>query len=106
MTGYAVVFTPPAERQLAELYAFIADHSGAARAEAYIGKIVAACRGLSNFPVCGTRRDEIRPNLRTIGYGRRVTIAFSVDAATVAIHGVFYGGQDVEAVLRDVPDEG
>lgn len=104
MKRHTVLFTPFAERQLAELYAYIADQGGVARAEAYVGKIVAACRALSAFPVRGSLRDDIRPNLRMIGYGRRVTIAFSVDAEseTVAIYGVFYGGQDFEVMLRDV----
>ena len=57
---------------------------------------------LSTFPERGTKRDDLRPNLRTMGYARRVTIAFSVDAVAnvVAIHGVFYGGQDFENLLR------
>ncbi len=93
---YAVVFTPRAERQLAELFAYVADQSGESRAESFIGKIIAACHQLATFPVRGNKRDDIRPKLRTIGYAKRVTIAFSADAASeaVAIHGVFYGGQD------------
>ena len=103
MKPYIVVFTPRAERQLEHLYGHIADDSGEARAENYVGKIVAAWQALSTFPERGGKRDDVRPNLRTMGYARRVTIAFSVNAATetVAIHGVFYGGQDFETLLRD-----
>jgi hypothetical protein len=38
-----------------------------------------------------------------MGYAKSATIAFSVNATTeaVAIHGVFYGGQDFEHALRD-----
>ena len=69
----------------------------------YVGKIVAARHALSTFPMRGNKRDEVRPNLRTMGYAKRVTIAFSVNATTeaVAIYGVFYGGQDFETLLRD-----
>ena len=104
MKPYAVIFTPRAERQLAHLYRTIADDDGERRAEKYVGKIVAACDALSTFPERGTKRDDVRPNMRTMGYAKRVTIAFSVNAATdtVAIHGVFYGGQDFETLLRDV----
>jgi len=42
MKRYAVIFTPRAERQLAHLYGYIADQGGEARAENYVGKIVAA----------------------------------------------------------------
>lgn len=104
MRQYAVSFTPRAERQLANLYSYIADHSGEARAESYVGKIVAVCEALSTFPERGTKRDDIRPNMRAMGYAKSVTIAFSINAATetVAVHGVFYGGQDFEQMLRDV----
>ena len=103
MKLYTVLFTPRAERQLASLYAYIAEQSSEARAENYVGKIVADCQALSTFPERGNKRDDVRPNLRVKGFKRRVSIAFSVDAekAVVAIHGIFYGGQDFEQLLRD-----
>jgi toxin ParE1/3/4 len=107
MKRYAVVFMPRAERQLAGLYAYIADDSGEARAENYVGGIVADCLSLATFPERGAKRDDIRPNLRTKGYARRVTIAFSVDvtSSVVAIHGVSYGGQDFEQLLRETDSD-
>jgi toxin ParE1/3/4 len=62
--------------------------------------IVDYCEKMETFPQRGTRRDDLRPGLRTIGFRRRVTIAFAVEADTVMIIGVFYGGQDFEAALR------
>jgi toxin ParE1/3/4 len=101
-TRFSVAFTPRAERQLDSLYSYIADRSGTARAERFVGRIVAACESLRTSPERGTKRDDIRPNLRTMGYARRVTIAFSADTAAkiVAIHGVFYGGQDFRDSAR------
>jgi toxin ParE1/3/4 len=103
MKHYTVIFTPRAERQLDKLFTYIADHSGESRADGFVSAIIADCLALSTFPERGTKRDDIRPNLRTKGYRRRVTIAFSVNTTTdiVAIHGVFYGGQDFERLLRD-----
>ncbi len=101
MTHHTVIFTPRAERQLADLYAYIADHSEEARAERFVGGLVDHCLSLRDFPERGSRRDDIRPHLRTIGYRRRVTIAFSVHAKSVVIHGVFDGGQDFEHLLHD-----
>jgi len=103
MKRYAVIFTPRAERQLDSLYAYIAAHGGELRADNYVSGIVADCQSLATFPERGTMRDDVRPNLRIMGHARRVTIAFSVNITTeiVAIHGVFYGGQDFEPVLRD-----
>ena len=74
MKRYTVIFTPRAERQLNALYVRIADDKGPATADNYIGGIVADCKSLSTFPDRGTKHDEIRPNLRTKGYAKRVTI--------------------------------
>ncbi|HKI13455.1 MAG TPA: type II toxin-antitoxin system RelE/ParE family toxin [Roseiarcus sp.] len=103
MKRYQVVFTPRAERQLSELYSFIVENGSETTAEAFVGGIVGDCLSLATFPERGTRRDDIRPSLRVKGYKRRVSIAFSVDAAAgvVVIHGVFYGGQDFESLLGD-----
>jgi toxin ParE1/3/4 len=103
MKTYAVVFTPRAERQLVDLFAYIADHSGTLQAEKFVGAIVADCLALSTFPKRGAKRDDIRPDLRVKGFARRVSIAFSAnaEAAVVTVYGVFYGGQDFEPSLRD-----
>ena len=102
MKHYKVVFTPRAKRQLDDLYAYIADNSGEARAEMFVGGIVDDCLSLSTFPERGNKRDDIRPNLRIKGYAKRVAIALSVDVpdSTVVIHGIFYGGQNYEQLLR------
>jgi toxin ParE1/3/4 len=47
------------------------------------------------------RRDDLLPGLRTIGFERRITIAFVVTADTVLIEGIFYGGQDFESLFHD-----
>ena len=98
MRRYAVAFAPRAIEQLDDLYADIAGKSGANDADRYIDGIVTRCRSLSAFPERGTKRDDIRPNLRTFGHKRTSTIAFSVDHARLAVTivGVFYGGQDFE----------
>jgi toxin ParE1/3/4 len=104
---FSVVFTPRAERQLAKLYADIRDDSGERQAEKFVGALVADCLALSSFPERGAKRDDIRPNLRVKGYARRVSIAFSVNpkAAVVAIHGIYYGGQNLERALRESGDD-
>jgi toxin ParE1/3/4 len=55
---------------------------------------------LATFPERGTRRDDILPGLRTIGFERRVTIAFRVLKARVEIVTIAYGGRDFERELR------
>jgi toxin ParE1/3/4 len=107
MSSHAVVLTPDAERQLADLYRHIADQSGVSRAEKFVGRILAECMSLSTFPERGIQRDDIRPNLRNKSLARRVMIAYSVDPANrlVAILGVFYGGQAFDSLLRDFDEK-
>ncbi|MDP2025339.1 type II toxin-antitoxin system RelE/ParE family toxin [Sulfuriferula sp.] len=62
------------------------------------------CESLCNFPHRGTMRDDVRPGLRITNYKKRVVIAFDVDTERVSIIGVFYGGQDHEAILQDVSE--
>lgn len=53
----------------------------------------------------GTRRDDIRPGLRTVGFERRATIAFKVLAREVVIVRIFYGGRDFESILHGSDDD-
>jgi len=102
MPLYRVAFALRAEAQLDQLYSYIADNAGEAAADHYVGAIVKHCMALAAFPERGTKRDDIRPNLRTMGYKRRVTIAFSVNHIdeAVTILGIFYGGQNYSAILE------
>lgn len=97
---HRVVFAPEANQQLVELYRYVALRGSAAVATSFTNAIVEYCERLSRFPRRGTKRDDIRPGLRTVGFRRRVTIAFTVDDTTVTILGVFYGGRDFENSLR------
>ena len=106
MKQYRVIFAARAERQLDNLYAYIAARSGDARADDFVSGIVADCVSLSVFPERAVKRDDIRPNLRTKSYAGRVTIAFSIDddADEIVVLGVFYGGQNFEPSLSETGD--
>jgi toxin ParE1/3/4 len=103
--AYRVVFAPEARAQLLSIYRYIAGEAGLPVALAFTTAIVDYCESFTTFPNRGTRRDDLRPGLRTIGFRRRVTIAFDVDDETIAIVGVFYGGRDIEDALRGDADE-
>ena len=51
-------------------------------------------------PRRGTRRNDIRPGIRTLGFERRASIVFQVRKTEVVIVRIFYGGQDYERALR------
>jgi toxin ParE1/3/4 len=98
--AHRIVFAPEARDHLVALYRYIAERGSAAVAKSYTDAIVDYCERLADFPRRGTKRDDIRPGLRTVGFRRRITIAFVVGTATVTILGVFYGGQDYETAFR------
>jgi plasmid stabilization system protein ParE len=58
--------------------------------------VLAYCLGFVTFPERGTRRDDLRPGLRVVGFARRVTIAFHVRAELIVIDRLFYGGRNWE----------
>jgi plasmid stabilization system protein ParE len=99
--NYRVVFSPEAQKQLAELFDYIAGAASPHVAARYTEAIVSYCESLCTFPLRGTRRDDVRPGLRITNYKKRTAIAFNVNVEVVSIVGVFYGGQDYEAILRD-----
>ncbi|CUW38624.1 Putative ParE-like protein (ParDE toxin-antitoxin system) [Magnetospirillum sp. XM-1] len=96
-----LVFRATAESDLSSLFRFIAETSGPARAGAYLDRIEHACLSLLTFPERGTRRDDIVPGLRTIGFERRVTIAFRVVADTVEMVAIAYAGRSFESDLQE-----
>lgn len=98
---HTVHFTPEARDQLDKLEIDISVVASPAVAARYVDSIVDHCEKLQTFPHRGTRRDDLRPGLRTLGFRRRVTILFEIEGDTVNILGVYYGGQDYEADLMD-----
>lgn len=92
----------PAPRRTLRLHRQAGSPEIAAR---YIEAIVTYCEGLTDFPHRGSACDDIRPGLRTIGYKKRVIIAFAVLDDRVAILGIFYGGRDYETILAEANDE-
>ena len=105
MKKYEVSFRPQAEADLFGLYRYIVEKSGRAVAGAYIDRIEVACLALETFPKRGTRRDDIRPGLRTMGFERRATIVFQVRKAEVVIVRILFGGRDYARLLRGPNDE-
>lgn len=98
---HRVVFTPEAEDHLNDLYSYIAEASTAATAADYVDKIVSYCEGLGAFPHRGLARDDIRAGLRTTSYKKRTVVVFAVFDDVLAIIGIFHGGRDYEAILRE-----
>ena len=99
--AYRIVFTPEARDQLDALHSYISSAAGAEIASRFVNGIIDHAETLSEFPQRGTSRDDLRPGLRTIPWKRRVTIAFMIEEAAIVVIGVFYGGRDLESLLRE-----
>jgi toxin ParE1/3/4 len=95
-----VIFTLLAERQIDRLHEYITEHASESRADACIARIVTFCTGLAALPQRGQKRDDLLPGLRTIGFERRITVAFIIAGDAVLIEGIFYGGQNFEAAFE------
>ena len=103
---YSVVFDAAARRDLENIFDYIGSRAGSTIAERFTTRLYQYCASLSHTPERGTRRNELRPGLRTIGYKRRATIVFRVDRTkrTVVILGVYYGGQNYADDFKDAED--
>jgi toxin ParE1/3/4 len=95
----SVVFSPEAENDIFEIYDFVSIQAGGERAVRYVNRIIEHCRKLEDFAERGTRRDDVWPGLRVIGFERRVAIAFHLVGESVIIDRVLYGGRDLSAKL-------
>jgi len=99
-----VIFAPEAQEDLLNLYDYIDERSGPQRAHDYTERVAAYCLSFDTFPDRGTRRDDLRPGLRMIGFERRVAIAFHVTASAITIDRIFYGGRDWEVQINETPE--
>jgi toxin ParE1/3/4 len=94
-----VIFRPSAEADLQSIYDHIERHSPE-NASRFVGRIEAFCMSLADFPERGTKRNDLRPGIRVVGFERRVVIAFAVTPDAVEIAQVLYGGRDLGTALR------
>ena len=98
---FSVIFSLRAERHLDELYRTIALDSGTERADKFVSSIVDYCLGFDLFPERGARREDLWPGLRIVGFKRVASIAFRVEGDRVVIHGIYYGGRNLDDDLKD-----
>jgi plasmid stabilization system protein ParE len=104
MTG-RINYTPEAQQQLIALDDWITEKASRDVAQHFVSAILDYIDGIVVFPLAGRARDDLRPGIRTTTFKKRTLIAYEVDESSaelvVNILGVFHGGQDWEAALRD-----
>ena len=104
MTG-RIDYTPEAQQQLNALDDWITEKASRDVAQRFVSAILDYIDSILAFPLAGRARDDVRPGVRTTTFKKRTLIAYEVDESSgelvVNILGVFHGGQDWEAALRD-----
>ncbi|MDT6942118.1 type II toxin-antitoxin system RelE/ParE family toxin [Brucella pseudogrignonensis] len=99
MIRRSVVLSPEAETDLVALYDWIAERASPDTALGYIDRLENYIRDLEYASERGALHNDIREGLRTVGFERRITIAFNVTAQEVIVLGLFYGGQNWQEAL-------
>ncbi|BFG80121.1 hypothetical protein PTKU46_81550 [Paraburkholderia terrae] len=104
MTRYVVSYAEEFDERLEIIVDYMEFHG---RSEAsiarYITEVYDACEAFANFPNRGTPQDDVMRGLRTTHYRGDTILAFVVneDAETVWFLGIFYAGQDWQAVFSE-----
>ncbi|MBV9811511.1 MAG: type II toxin-antitoxin system RelE/ParE family toxin [Acetobacteraceae bacterium] len=93
-----LVYSGQARIDLEEIFSFIAADNPT-RAGTYVADIEAACEKLSDTPMIGMARPDLRPDLRIVTFRRRVVIAYRVLPDHLEILRVFTGGRDYETIM-------
>ncbi len=83
------------------LYDWIAERASPDTALGYIDRLESYICGFDYASERGTLFNDIREGLRTVGFERRVTIAFNDTAQDVIVLGLFYGGQNWQEALSE-----
>lgn len=96
-----IKLSPEASADLVALYNWIAEQASPDIAMGYIERLEGYVRSFDVAAERGTLHKHIREGLRTVGFERRVTIAFTVTERETIILGFFYGGRNWQAILTE-----
>ncbi|WP_179869739.1 type II toxin-antitoxin system RelE/ParE family toxin [Rhizobium chutanense] len=100
MVALKVVFRPRAEKDLLDIYAFIAAENSLAAME-FIRRLRQVCHGLDDMPERGAPREDFAPGVRILVFERRVTIAYRVVKDRVQVLRLFYAGRNTPLAFRE-----
>ncbi|WSH66139.1 type II toxin-antitoxin system RelE/ParE family toxin [Rhizobium ruizarguesonis] len=100
MVALKVVFRPRAEKDLLDIYAFIAADNSMAAME-FSRRLRQICHGLEDMPERGAPREDFAPGVRILVFERRVTIAYRVVKDRVQILRLFYAGRNTPSAFRE-----
>jgi toxin ParE1/3/4 len=102
VTKYIVIYSSGASEDIEDLGFYIATESSDEISIRYIRRLLRECDALALVPFRGTKRPDLRPNMRIIGYKRAVTILFRIEEAqqSVVILGMAYRGRTIAHIIE------
>ncbi|MDC9807998.1 type II toxin-antitoxin system RelE/ParE family toxin [Rhizobium binxianense] len=100
MVALKVVFRPRAEKDLLDIYAFIAAENSMAAMD-FIRRLRQVCHGLEDMPERGAPREDFAQSVRILVFERRVTIAYRVVKDRVQVLRLFYAGRNTPSAFRE-----
>ncbi len=72
---------------------YLAVRFSPSNAALYIERVFSACHKIGLAPYRGTKRDDVRAGICSVGFERRISILFEIELETVIILGVSYAGR-------------
>lgn len=91
---------PRAQRDLIEVWQYIAAGSGLDRADAFSDRIEQKLDLLAENPMLGRPRTELKQGLRSFPVGRYLVLYFPLDDGIDVVR-VLYGGRNLDTIFRN-----
>lgn len=91
-----VILSGRARKHLQALRRYLADRFSERNAESYVNRVFSACEAIGKAPYRGSQHPEIGPNVRSVGFERRVFILFEIEPERIVILAIHYGGRIAE----------
>ena len=106
MSLYAVRIRAQAHQDIKDIFDWIVSESNyPSIAEKFVNRIYDLCETLSEFPLKGPARDDLKRGVRILTFERKAVIIYRVLAGEVEVLNIFHGGRDWEAIISNKPDE-
>ena len=107
MKRLEVLYGPDSPLEIALLEEWLVlNGAGFSTIDNYIKRLRNKCEAIGDLPYAGQRRDDLFPGLRTVGFEKRVLIAYRVHHDHVEIMNIFSYGRDYEAFYLDDDKQG
>ncbi len=100
---YAIVYTDDAGQDLEDIYDYVAEHDGFARADGLLEHLIETVARLATHPERGNVPKELRAlgitDFRELHY-KPYRIIYEVDGDRAVVHGILDGRRDMQTLLQ------